>query len=85
MGDVVWAILVTCLLFVPLGLSVWALLDVARRPEWAWALADRNRVWWLAGIMLGTFITPVGLGISLWYLLKVRPVIATVEDGRFDG
>lgn len=84
-GDVVWAIVVSCVFLLPLAISLWALLDVARRPEWAWALAERNRVGWLAAILLGTFITPVGLAISLWYLLKVRPQIAAVEAGRFDG
>jgi len=82
-GDVAWAIVVTCFFLVPLAISVWAMLDVARRPEWAWALADRNRVGWLAAILLGTFITPVGLAVSLWYLVKVRPKIADAEEGRF--
>ena len=30
-----------------------ALLDVARRPEWAWAPAGRRRVVWLAAILFG--------------------------------
>ena len=37
----------------PLALTVWALLDAARRPEWAWALAGRRRVVWLAAILFG--------------------------------
>jgi hypothetical protein len=27
----------------------------------------------------------VGIGISGWYLLKVRPEIAAAEDGRIPG
>jgi hypothetical protein len=80
--DVGWAIVVTVVLCVPLGISVWALLDAARRPEWAWVLAGRNRVSWIAAILLGTFVACAGIAVSLWYLLKVRPLVAAAEEGR---
>jgi hypothetical protein len=80
--DVAWAIVVTVVLCIPLGISVWALLDAVRRPEWAWVLAGRTRVYWMAGILLGTFVACAGVGISLWYLLKVRPLVAAAEEGR---
>jgi hypothetical protein len=66
---------------VPIGLSLWAFLDVARRPAWAWALAGRNRVAWLAVIGLGVMFCAVGVVASLWYLLRVRPVVAAAEAG----
>lgn len=80
---IAWAMAVVTFLSVPLGLSLWALLDVARRPAWAWALAGRSQVAWMAGILLATFTVVIGLGVSLWYLLKIRPVIADAEEGRF--
>jgi hypothetical protein len=70
---------------IPIGISLWALLDAARRPEWAWALASRTRVGWMAAILLGTLFLAPGLILSGWYLVKVRPVIAAAEDGRFSG
>lgn len=66
---------------VPLGVSLWALLDCARRPPWAWSLAGRSQLAWLGAIAFGVFLLVVGAGIALWYLLRVRPHIAAVERG----
>ena len=66
----------------PLAVSLIALLDAARRPQWAWSLADRNQVMWLAMILVGVLSVVLGLGISGWYLLRVRPVVAAAERGR---
>jgi Protein of unknown function (DUF2516) len=67
---------------VPLALSVWALLDAARRPEWAWALAGRRRVLWLAAILFGAMVLAVGVVVSGVYLARVRPEVAAAETGR---
>ena len=67
---------------IPLSLSVWALLDAARRPQWAWALAERRQVLWMAGVMLAAFTVIGGVAVSTYYLLKVRPQIAAAEEGR---
>ena len=67
---------------VPLILTVWALLDAARRPEWAWALCGRRRVVWLAAILFGGMTVIVGLVISSIYLLRIRPAVAAAENGR---
>ena len=67
---------------VPLALTVWALLDTAHRPEWVWALVGRRRVAWLAAILFGAMVVPVGLLVSSIYLLRVRPELADAETGR---
>ena len=67
---------------VPLALSLWALLDAARRPEWAWALAGRRRVVWLAAILFGAMVLVAGLVVSVAYLVRVRPEVAAAETGR---
>ena len=64
-----------------IGISMWALLDAARRPEWAWALAGKRRVVWMAAIMFGVLTVIGGLIISSWYLTSVRPRIAAAEEG----
>jgi hypothetical protein len=69
----------------PLGISLWALLDAARRPQWAWALAERRQVVWMAVILVGIVTVLGGLAVSGWYLLKVRPVVAAAEEGRIAG
>jgi hypothetical protein len=62
---------------------VWALLDVAHRPQWAWSLAGRNQAAWMAAVLLGIFTVIGGLCVSCWYLARVRPLIRAAEDGRF--
>ncbi|MCX7620993.1 MAG: hypothetical protein N2037_09150 [Acidimicrobiales bacterium] len=80
-GDLLGEIAITALLCIPLGLSLWALLDCARRPGWAWALSDHERVHWLFAILVGFLCVIGGLTISLWYLLRIRPDIADIESG----
>ena len=70
---------------IPLALSVWALLDAARRPEWAFALAGRSRVVWVAACGIGVLFNLVGLCVSAWYLVRVRPAIAAAENGQISG
>ena len=41
-GTMLRVIGTTLLAALPLALSTWALLDAARRPEWAFALARRS-------------------------------------------
>lgn len=82
-GDVLVALLVTCFFAIPIGLTLWGVVDVARRPQWAWALARRSQLAWMAALLFGTFTVLGGMGLSLWYLAKVRPLIAAAEEGRF--
>lgn len=78
------ALALTVLFAIPLSVTVWALLDAARRPQWAWALAGRSQVGWMVGIVLGALTVVGGLLISSWYLLQVRPDVAAAEEGRID-
>lgn len=67
---------------IPLSLTLWALLDAARRPQWAWALSGRRQVVWMAVIMFSAFTVLGGVIISAWYLTRVRHEVAAAEDGR---
>lgn len=84
LSDLTGAVALVLVLSIPLCLTVWALLDAARRPQWAWALADRRQVVWMAAILLSSFTLVLGLGVSGWYLLKVRPLIAGAEGGQVE-
>jgi len=79
MTAIVWLVIGV----LPISLSMWALLDAARRPPWAWSLAGRSQVAWLGAIAFGVFLLLLGVAISGWYLIVVRPSIAAVEDGDF--
>jgi hypothetical protein len=83
-GDWVLALVTAVFVCIPLGISIWALLDAAHRPEWAWALAGRRRVLWMAVIMFGVLSVIGGLVISAWYLVGVRPRIRDAENGNLD-
>jgi hypothetical protein len=80
---IVWAIVTTAFFLIPLAVTAWAFLDAARRPSWAWSLAGRSQVTWMACTALGVLTLIGGLLISGWYLMIVRPEIADAEDGRF--
>jgi len=81
-GALFQAIVVTAAFAAPLAISLWALLDCVRRPAWAWALADRRQVVWVAAILLGFLTVIGGLAISGWYLVRIRREIRDAEAGR---
>lgn len=77
-------VIVLAIVSVPLLLTAWALLDAARRPAWAWALAERSQPIWIAAILLGVLMVPLGLAVSGLYLLRIRPAVAAAESGRLE-
>jgi hypothetical protein len=81
-GDVAAAVGLTLLCSIPLALTVSAFLDTARRPEWAWALAGRRRVVWMVVLLCSAFTLVGGVATAVWYLLKVRPLVARAERGE---
>jgi hypothetical protein len=76
------AVVLTTLVSLPLATTVWALLDAARRPQWAWALAGRSQVVWMTWILFASLTLVLGIFVSGWYLMKVRPLVAAAEEGR---
>lgn len=82
LSDIAGALVLASLATIPLALSLWALLDAARRPQWAWALAERRQVVWMAAIMLGSFTVIGGIALCAFYLTRVRHEVAAAEDGR---
>ena len=56
-------------------------LHAARYPQWVWAFSDRTQVVWLASLLIGAAIVPIGLPIAVWYLIKVRPILRQIEHG----
>jgi hypothetical protein len=82
LSDLARAVVLALFAAIPLSLTVWALLDAARRPQWAWALAGRRQVVWMAGIMFSALTVLGGVIVSSWYLTKVRHQVEAAEDGR---
>ena len=68
----------------PLILALLAFLDAARRPAWAWALAERRQVLWMAMIG-GATITWVGGALAaILYAFTARPRVRDAENGVID-
>jgi hypothetical protein len=60
-------------LLVGLGLTVWALIDAAMRPDWAFRAAGHNKTLWIVLEAVGLFVC--GLVLSLVYLIAIRPSV----------
>jgi hypothetical protein len=58
---------------VGLGLTVWALIDAAMRPDWAFRAAGHNKTLWIVLEAVGLVVC--GLVISLIYLIAIRPSV----------
>lgn len=57
-------------------------LHAARVPQWVWAFSERTQIVWLASLLIGVAIVPVGLPLAIWYLVKIRPVLGRIEQGN---
>jgi hypothetical protein len=64
--------LVPILVLAGLGLIVWAIVDVARKPPGV--LSSRAKTGWIAGLVLGSLLFGiVGVIVAVVYLVAVRP------------
>lgn len=79
--DIILMTLMLAALSIPLAVTAWAFLDAAHRPRWAWAFAGRNQLVWMVVIAAGILTVIGGLLLSGWYLLRIRPQLAAIENG----
>lgn len=82
LGELAVALALAVVAAVPLSLTIWAVLDAARRPQWAWALSGRRQVVWMAMLMFSALTVAGGMVMSAWYLTRIRHEVAAAEDGR---
>jgi hypothetical protein len=61
-------------LFLGVGLPLWAIVDAANRPAVAFYGAGSNKMAWIAVIVV-TFFLGIGLLLGGFYLLFTRPKI----------
>ena len=67
---------------VPIVLVGLAFLHAARAPQWVWAFANRRQIVWMVVLLGGIVVMPVGIPVALWYLVKIRPALDGIEQGR---
>jgi hypothetical protein len=62
-----------------LGVSVWALCDIAAKPESSFVGAGMSKTMWV--VLIAVFIVvfaPVALALSIVYLTSIRPKLFSV-------
>jgi len=70
---------VILVLFVTIGVPLWAIIDAVSRPTGAFTAAGSSKGLWLALIILLTLFTGiVGVIVSGVYLVSIRPRVRAV-------
>ncbi len=64
-----------------LGLTIWALVDAAGRPDEAWQRAGQTRVLWIVLLAVGLVFCLLGLIVAAIYLLSIRPQLVRAVGG----
>ena len=67
---------------IPTGLVLVAFLDAARTPGWVWAFSARAQVVWIALLLGGVVLIPLGIPLAAWYWWNIRPTLREIEGGR---
>ena len=81
LGLVLWTALLISIAAIPVVLVVLAFLDAARTPQWVWAFTNRTQVFWIALLLGGVAVVPLGLALAAWYWLRIRPDLRAIEAG----
>lgn len=68
MTPMLTALIVVCYL-----ITIAAVIDAVRRPSYAWVEADRNRAYWVSGLVFGLLFLPVGILLAIAYAVGVLP------------
>ncbi len=66
---------------IPLVFVGLTFLHAARIPQWVWALSGRTQIFWLATLLLGSAIVPIGIPAAIYYIVRVRPMLTSIERG----
>jgi hypothetical protein len=71
--------------FIALLFNLWALIDLLRRPSWAFEAAHVSRTLWILLLVL-SWICGIGTLVSIWYLLIVSSKVRNQQQlGRGPG
>lgn len=76
-----WMAVLIAVAAIPVVICALAFLHAARAPKWVWALSGKTQIWWLAGLLMGIGVPVLGLPASIYYFIKIRPVLERIESG----
>jgi len=80
-GPLVETIIAISLAGLPIAFVGLMFLHAARAPKWAWVLSGRTQIVWLASLIFGAGLIPLGVPLAVYYALRVRPVLDRIERG----
>ena len=66
-------LLIVLLLLFVLVIPVWAVVDASIRTDGQWAAIGQNEVLWVVLLVVGIFVPPLGIVLSIVYLTTLRP------------
>jgi hypothetical protein len=76
-----WLVVIGLLLLASLGLSIWTVIDAARRPRWQLTVGQKTL--WIVGMVLGwVLLWPFAAATAVFYLLVVRKRLNTMTGPR---
>lgn len=73
-------LLIILLVLVPMGVTIWGIVDAASRPEVAWQAAGQNKLLWvfLQALGVAPFLL-VGFISAVVYLVAIRPKVRSAD------
>jgi hypothetical protein len=77
--DILIVLMAPLVLVVLLGLSIWAIVDVASHSKSDFYEAGYSRTAWIIVIAVFTFFYGFGTFIAIYYLIRVRPKVLKIE------
>ncbi|HZM29951.1 MAG TPA: hypothetical protein VFB77_05645 [Acidimicrobiales bacterium] len=60
---------------------IWALVDAATKPTWAWEAAGQNKTLIIVLLVVGIFCTIVGLVTGIVWFASIRPKVLAAAQG----
>ncbi len=62
-----------------LAFTIFCIVDIVRRPQWAWLAAGKEKALWLALTFFGYFLCWIIMDIV--YVAAIRPKVAAAQRG----
>jgi hypothetical protein len=72
-------LVILLVMLVPVGVTVFAIVDGAGRPEYAWQQAGQSKAVWVALEAVGIFICFLGVIMSIIYFATIRPKLVLAQ------
>ena len=66
------------------GVTILCAIDAIRRPRFDWAAADRNRGWWISGLIVSSVLLLPAVVFTTGYIFGVLPALSSRSASSSD-